>query len=98
MQLQAESCAGNGGDGTCTLVISADSTWIVTGDSTVTTLNCAGEIRDADGNAVTITDENGNILVSGTSAYTITVSDYSADADVSDAGEIADWENYAVAF
>lgn len=96
--VQDESCAGNGGDGTCTLVISADSTWIVTGDSTVTTLNCAGEIRDADGNAVTIADENGNILVSGTSAYTITVSDYSADADVSGAGEIADWENYAVAF
>lgn len=96
--VQDESCAGNGGDGSCTLVISADSTWIVTGDSTVTTLNCAGEIRDAEGNTVTIADANGNILVSGTSAYTITVSDYSADADVSGAGEISTWENYAVEF
>ena len=96
--VQDESCAGNGGDGTCTLIISVDSTWIVTGDSTVTTLNCAGEIRDAEGNTVTIADANGNILVSGTSAYTITVSDYSADADVSGAGEISAWENYAVEF
>lgn len=31
-----ESCAGEGGDGVCNFYISDDSTWVVTGDSTLT--------------------------------------------------------------
>ena len=33
-----ESNAGNGGDGYCNVVIDKDSTWTVTGDSTITSL------------------------------------------------------------
>ena len=47
-----ESNAGNGGDGYCNVVIDKDSTWTVTGDSTITSLSNAGTITDADGKTV----------------------------------------------
>ena len=71
--LDDESCAGEGGDGACELTIDATSKWIVTGDSVLTTLSCAGEIVDADGNAVTLIASDGTVLSEGTSAYTVTV-------------------------
>ena len=49
-----ESNAGNGGDGYCNVVIDKDSTWTVTGDSTITSLSNAGTITDADGKTVSI--------------------------------------------
>ena len=69
-----ESCAGDGGDGTCALTIDESSTWIVTGDSTLTTLSCQGTIQDDAGHAVTVRDQSGNVLVQGDSDYVITVS------------------------
>ena len=71
--LDDESCAGSGGDGGCVLTIDESSSWIVTGDSVVTTLNCSGTITDAEGHAVTIVDSEGNVLSAGESGYTITV-------------------------
>ena len=71
--LDDESCAGNGGNGGCTLTIDESSSWVVTGDSVVTTLNCSGSIVDAKGRTVTIVDSNGNVLSEGESEYTITV-------------------------
>ena len=64
---------GSGGDGGCTLTIDESSSWVVTGDSVVTTLNCSGSIVDAEGRTVTIVDSNGNVLSEGESEYTITV-------------------------
>ena len=92
-----ESCAGEGGDGSCTLVIDDTSTWIVTGDSTVTSLSCAGAITDAAGKAVTIRSADGTVYVEGDSQYTITVSNYSAEADTSAMGVISAWEDHAKA-
>lgn len=69
-----ESCAGDGGNGTCALTIDESSTWIVTGDSTLTTLSCQGTIQDDAGHAVTVRDQSGNVLVQGDSDYVITVS------------------------
>ena len=86
-----ESCAGTGGDGSCTLVIDEGSTWVVTGNSTVTNLSCAGTIRDAAGNAVSIVDADGAVLAEGTSEYTVTVNDYSTACDLSGAGSAASW-------
>ncbi|MBR1408308.1 MAG: hypothetical protein IJ573_05375 [Clostridia bacterium] len=86
-----ESCAGTGGDGSCTLVIDADSTWVVTGDSTVTNLACEGTIADAAGNAVTIVKADGMVLSEGSSEYTVTVTDYSTSCDLSGAGSAAEW-------
>lgn len=74
--VQDESNAGNGGDGYANLTIDKTSTWIVIGDSTLSSLTNHGLIEDADGKTVTIKDANGNVLVEGTSNYTITVDSY----------------------
>ena len=68
-----ESCAASGGSGSCSLSLDADSKWIVTGDSVLTTLHAEGEITDAQGRSVPILDTDGNILSAGDSEYTITV-------------------------
>lgn len=61
--VQDESCAGNGGSGYSSIYIDKDSTWTVTGDSTVTNLYNAGTIQDASGK-VTSTNLNNIAVVS----------------------------------
>lgn len=77
-----ESCAGDGGDGYCNLYIDESSKWIVTQDSTLTNLYCAGTIEDATGKTVTVQGTDGTVYVKGTSDVTITVDSYSNTADV----------------
>ena len=91
-----ESNAGNGGDGYCNVVIDKDSTWTVTGDSTITSLSNAGTIIDADGKTVSIVGTDGTTYVEGDSDYTITVDSYQDSADTSNATAIDDWSNYEV--
>lgn len=91
-----ETYAGNGGDGYCNLYIDKDSTWIVTDDSTVSSLSCEGTIRDADGNTVTVKGTDGTIYIEGTSAYTITADSYSDTADMSGAPAESSWSDYEV--
>ncbi|WP_294828415.1 hypothetical protein [uncultured Gemmiger sp.] len=91
-----ESNAGNGGDGYANLYISADSKWIVTGDSTLSALACEGTVVDDQGRAVTIKDNNGNVTVQGTSEYTVTVEDYSTTVDAANASVSATFSEYAV--
>ncbi|MEE1039007.1 MAG: hypothetical protein U0K95_07550 [Eubacterium sp.] len=74
--VQDESAAGNGGNGYANLAIDSSSKWVVTGDSTLSTLSCKGTIVDESGNTVTIKNTDGKTLVEGTSQYTITVSSY----------------------
>ena len=74
--LQDESCAGNGGEGYCDVVIDSGSTWIVTGDSTLTTLSCEGSIVDEEGKTVSIVGTDGTAYVDGESTYTVTVESY----------------------
>ena len=71
--VQDESNAGNGGDGYANLTIDSSSTWIVDGDSTLSSLTC-----NEDGNTVTVKGSDGTTYVEGTSDYTITVSSYEA--------------------
>ena len=93
---QDDTYANGGSGGYCNLYIDKDSTWIVTGDSTVTSLDCAGTIKDADGNTVTIKGSDGTVYVEGTSDYTITVDSYSTKGDVSDASTASSWSDYEV--
>lgn len=88
-----ETYAGNGGDGYCNVCIEKGSTWTVTGDSTLTSLYCAGTITDASGKTVTIV---GTVYVQGTSSYTITVDSYSTSVDTSDAESTTSFSDYAV--
>ena len=88
--VQDESAAGEGGDGTCNVYIDEGSKWVVTGDSRVTNLSCAGTIVDEAGNTVTIQDATGETLVEGDSAYMITVQAYSQTCDLSGAGALSE--------
>ena len=91
-----ETYAGNGGDGYCNIYIEKGSTWTVTGDSTLTSLYCAGTITDASGKTVTIVGTDGTVYVQGTSSYTITVDSYSTSVDTSDAESTTNFSDYAV--
>ena len=91
-----ESNAGNGGDGYCNVVIDKDSTWTVTGDSTITSMSNAGTITDADGKTVSIVGTDGTTYVEGDSDYTITVGSYQDSADTSASTTVDDWSSYEV--
>ena len=91
-----ESFAGNGGDGYCNVYVSDDSTWTVTGDSTVSTLSNAGTIVDDSGKTVTIKGTDGTVYVEGDSDHTITVDKYEDTADTSGSDTIASWSDYEV--
>lgn len=91
-----ESFAGNGGDGYCNVYVSDDSTWTVTGDSTVSTLSNAGTIVDDSGKNVTIKGTDGTVYVEGDSDYNITVDKYEDTADTSGSDTVASWSDYEV--
>ena len=91
-----ESSVTTTGDGTCNLTIDKDSTWIVTGDSTLTSLSNAGTINDADGNTVTVKGSDGTVYVKGTSDYTITVASYQDSADTSGCSTTTSWSDHEV--
>lgn len=91
-----ESCAGEGGDGVCNFYISDDSTWVVTGDSTLTDLQCAGTITDENGNTVSVVGTDGTVYVDGDSEWTVTVESYEDTADLSGAAASTTWNDYAV--
>ena len=91
-----ESDAGSGGEDYAALYIDASSTWVVTGDSVVARLYYGGTIVDADGKTVSIVGEDGNVYVSGDSAYTVTVGTYSQTVDLSGAGAPESWKDYQV--
>lgn len=92
-----ETYAGNGGDGYCNFYIEKGSTWVVTGDSTLTNLYNAGTIVDENGNTVTIKGTDGTVYVKGTSSYTITVDSYETSVDLSGASTATSWSDYEVA-
>lgn len=91
-----ESNAGDGGDGYCNMYIEKGSTWTVTGDSTLTSLQNAGTIVDESGKTVTIKGTDGTVYVEGDSEYTVTVGSYKNSADVSGASKTSSWSDYKV--
>ena len=89
-----ESCAGEGGNGYARIVIDESSSWIVTGNSSVTALECAGTITDAAGNTVTIIGTDGTVYVQGNSTYRVTVSSFITEANLDDTGAIDSFEDH----
>lgn len=87
-----ESYAGEGGDGTASLTIDADSKWIVTGDSVVANLANEGAIVDEAGNAVRVVGQDGTVYVQGDSEYTVTALNYVTNCDWSGAGTVSEWD------
>ena len=94
--VQDDTYANGGSGGYCNLYIDKKSTWVVTGDSILTSLDTAGKIVDADGNTVTIKGSDGTVYVKGTSQYTVTVDSYSDKGDVSGASTTSSWSDYEV--
>ena len=92
--VQDEGNAGGGGDGYCNLYIGEDATWIVTSDSTVSALHCAGTIEDNEGKTVTVKGTDGTVYVKGDGSYTITVTSYEDSADLSGASTTTSWSAY----
>lgn len=93
---QEKSYAKDGGSGYCNMYISADSTWTVTADSTVSKLVNAGKILDSEGKTVTIQGTDGTIYVKGNSAWTVTADSYTETEDISKASEATKWQDYEV--
>lgn len=89
-----ESCAGDGGSGYASFYTEEGSSWVVTGDSELTNLYCAGTITDEDGNSVTIKGSDGTVYAEGTSEYTITVDKYEKTADLSGCSQATQWSDY----
>lgn len=83
-------------EGYCNFYLGEGCTWIVTGDSTLTSLSCAGTIIDENGDSVTIQGMDGTVYISGKSSYTITVDYYQDSSDLSGASEITQWSDYEV--
>jgi hypothetical protein len=74
-----------------TVNVDASSTWVVTGNSTVSNLNVAsgGKVVDSSGKTVTIVAD-GQTVVSGDSAYTVTVNgSYGTTVTTSDANKLS---------
>ena len=92
--LQDETDAGEGGEGFSELFIDKDSTWYVTGDSTVTKIHCAGAIQDPIGKPVTIVKPDGTVLQEGTSRFTITAEEYDNTPDLSGAGKSSEYDSF----
>ena len=90
-----ETYAGEGGDGYCNVTIDTGSTWIVSGDSTLTSLSNEGTIVDENGDTVTIQGSDGTVYEDGNSEYTITVDSYETTADTSGATASSSWSDYA---
>ena len=78
-------------DAPITVNVDGTSTWVVTGDTTISALNVAsgGKVVDADGNSVTIV-AGGKTVVSGDSDITVTVTGtYSTSVDAGSDTELA---------
>ncbi|MCD7982263.1 MAG: hypothetical protein LUF32_08145, partial [Clostridiales bacterium] len=77
-------CREDNGSRGASVYMDSTSEWIVTGDSEVVDLYTGGgTIVDADGNTVTVAAEDGTLYVSGTGAYTITVTGTYSEEDLS---------------
>ena len=93
-----ESCAGEGGsDGYAKLYISKDSTWTVSGDSTLKELQNEGTIADLDGKSVTIKGTDGTVYQNGDGNVTVTVESYLTSADTQRALSAPEWSDYETA-
>lgn len=73
--ISENAAASEQSDAPISVSIDGDASWIVTADSSVTNLHIAdgGKLVDQDGKSVSVKDTSGNILASGESEVTVTV-------------------------
>lgn len=92
--IQDNRDAPEAGEGYANVYVDSSSQWVVTGDSTVSSLQSAGEIVDESGRPVTIMGTDGTVYVEGTSQYTVTTDSYEGSVDLTEVQSAAQWEEY----
>lgn len=91
-----ENCVTETGDGYCNLTIDETSQWVVTKDSTLTSLNLSGTAVDESGKTVTVQGVDGTVYVEGSSEYTVTVESFAKGGDTSQASQTTQWTEHQV--
>ena len=82
------------GNGSAALYIDESSSRVVTGNSTLTALYCAGSLLDKNGKTVSVVSPDGSVLKEGDSEYTVTAKEYADTADMSKMGTYTEWSEY----
>lgn len=72
-----------------------NSSWVVTADSRIRSLQCTGAVTDAQGRSATILGSDGTVYVQGEGSVTVTVDTYGDGCDLSGAGESTGWAAYS---
>ena len=75
--------------------IDENSSWVVTADSRIRSLQCTGAVTDAQGQNATILGSDGTVYLQGAGSVTVTVDTYGDGCDLSGAGESTGWEAYS---
>ena len=72
-----------------------NSSWVVTADSRIRSLQCTGAVTDAQGRSATILGSDGTVYLQGAGSVTVTVDTYGDGCDLSGAGESTGWAAYS---
>lgn len=82
-------------EGACADVyMDEDSSWVVTEDCRIHSLQCTGAVTDVQGQSVTIQGSDGTVYCQGEGSVTVTVDAYGDGCDLSGAGEDTEWDAY----
>ena len=82
-------------EGACADVyMDEDSSWVVTEDCRIRSLQCTGAVTDVQGQSVTIQGSDGTVYCQGEGSVTVTVDAYGDGCDLSGAGEGTEWDAY----
>ncbi|MGN1020053.1 MAG: hypothetical protein ACI4O7_06740 [Aristaeellaceae bacterium] len=74
--------------------VDENSSWVVTADSRLRSLQCTGAVMDTQGKTVTIQGTDGTVYLKGEGGVTVTVETYGDGCDLSGAGESTEWAAY----
>lgn len=87
-------CVQAAEDACADVCIDENSSWVVTADSRIRSLQCTGAVTDAQGQSATILGSDGMVYVQGEGSVTVTVDNYGDGCDLSGAGESTEWAAY----
>ena len=86
VQAEDDACAD--------VYLDENSSWVVTADSRVRSLQCTGAVTDVQGLSATILGSDGTAYLQGEGSVTVTVDTYGDGCDLSGAGESNEWAAY----
>ena len=84
-------CIQAGDDACADVYLDENSSWVVTADSRIRSLQCTGAVTDAQGQNATILGSDGTVYLQGEGSVTVTVDTYGDGCDLSGTGESTGW-------